>query len=315
MAVSRVSTEDLVEIPRSELIYSFGAEHPPVATVEPGQRIRFETELNMGPSLQDVNQPFSLDLVDPWPNPASGPVAIAGATPEHVVVCDIENVEVLSPGVTALIPGLSPFPDWIREREFGVHAKVVEISDGLVRWPGGPDIPIKPMVGVIGVAPGVGSVGNADNGTHGGNLDIQEIGAGCRVILPVAVDGALFALGDCHAVQGDGELCGMGAIECRTRTTVRVDIAPKPAEMRWPRLETDSHIATVGCARPLEDAFRIAVRELVAWMHADYGISMEDALMLLGQVAEARATQIVNPKFTYVVKIDRRWLPAASGRA
>jgi acetamidase/formamidase len=81
--------------------------------------------------------------------------------------------------------------------------------------------------------------------------------------------------------------------------------------MRWPRLETESHIAVLGCARLLEDAFRIAVRELVAWMHADYGMTIEDAVMLLGQVAEARATQIVNPKYTYIVKIARRWLPAS----
>jgi acetamidase/formamidase len=81
--------------------------------------------------------------------------------------------------------------------------------------------------------------------------------------------------------------------------------------MRWPRLETESHIGAVGCARPLEDAFRIAVRELVAWMQADYGMTLEEAVLLLGQVAEARATQIVNPKYTYIVKIARRWLPGA----
>jgi acetamidase/formamidase len=78
--------------------------------------------------------------------------------------------------------------------------------------------------------------------------------------------------------------------------------------MRWPRLETATHICAVACARPLEDAFRLAVRELVAWMVADHGHTVASALMLLGQVAEARATQIVNPKFTYIVKIAKRWL-------
>jgi acetamidase/formamidase len=128
-------------------------------------------------------------------------------------------------------------------------------------------------------------------------------------MLPVAVDGALFALGDCHALQGDGELCGLGGIECRTHTTVRLDLAPRPAAMRWPRFENATHLGVIACARPLEDAFRLAVRDLVAWLAADYGLSQPDALMLLGQVAEARATQIVNPKFTYVVKIAKRFLP------
>lgn len=82
--------------------------------------------------------------------------------------------------------------------------------------------------------------------------------------------------------------------------------------MRRLRLETVTHLCTVGCARPLEDAFRIAAREMVAWLHADHALSIPDAVMLLGQVAEARATQIVNPKFTYIVEVARRRLP---GRA
>jgi acetamidase/formamidase len=285
------------------------ATHAPVETIDPGQRVRFETELNMGDVMHDVDEPFELSKVPRWPNPATGPVAIRGATPDHVVTCDIEEMELISPGVTALIPGLSPFPDWLREREFGVHARVVKIEDGCVHWQGGLQIPVSPMVGVIACAPEFEAISNRDNGPYGGNLDVQEIGPGCRVILPVAVNGALFALGDCHAVQGDGELCGMGAIECRTRTTVRLGLGPRPAEMRWPRLETESHIGAVACARPLEDAFRLAVRELVAWMQADYGMTLEDSVLLLGQVAEARATQIVNPKYTYVVKIARRFLP------
>lgn len=299
-----------MEVRREDgLIWSMSATHAPVETIDPGQRVRFETELNMGDVMHDVDEPFELSKVPRWPNPATGPVAIRGATPDHVVTCDIEEMELISPGVTALIPGLSPFPDWLREREFGVHARVVKIEDGCVHWQGGLQIPVSPMVGVIACAPEFEAISNRDNGPYGGNLDVQEIGPGCRVILPVAVNGALFALGDCHAVQGDGELCGMGAIECRTRTTVRLGLGPRPAEMRWPRLETESHIGAVACARPLEDAFRLAVRELVAWMQADYGMTLEDSVLLLGQVAEARATQIVNPKYTYVVKIARRFLP------
>jgi amidase len=295
--------------PAAGLLYTLGPDHPPVLSVAPGDRVRIGTELNIGDVLHSDDAVFDAAMVrPPWLNPATGPIEIRGATPAHVVACEIERIEVHSPGVTGLVPGLSPFPDWIREREFGVHANVVPIRDGLIDWPGGPRLPLAPMVGVIGCAPLIEAVSTVDNGPHGGNLDVQEIGPGCRVLLPVAVDGALFALGDCHARQGDGELCGLGAIECRTHTTVRLDLAPRPPEMRWPRLETDTHIAAVACARPLEDAFRLAVRELVAWMVADHGHTVPSALMLLGQVAEARATQIVNPKYTYIVKVAKRWL-------
>ena len=120
--------------------------------------------------------------------------------------------------------------------------------------------------------------------------------------------GALFFLGDCHAVQGDGELCGIGAIEIRTLTTVNLDLAPRVEQMAWPRIETDDHIGAIASARPLEDAFRLAVEELVNWMVADYGFTVPDAVMLLGQVAEARCTQVVNPKYTYIAKIPKRYL-------
>jgi acetamidase/formamidase len=109
-------------------------------------------------------------------------------------------------------------------------------------------------------------------------------------------------------VQGDGELCGVGAIEVRTHTTVTLDLVPRPEQMAWPRIETAEHIGAIACARPLEDAFRLAVEELVGWMGSDYSFSVPDAVMLLGQVAEARCTQLVNPKYTYIVKVAKRYL-------
>lgn len=291
------------------LMYSLGPMHPPVLTVPSGARLRIETELNLGDVLHSEHDVFDPAMVrPPFLNPATGPVYIEGATPGDVVRCSIEAIEVLSPGVTALLPGNTPFPDWIREREWGVSANVVPIRNGFIHWPNGRRLPVSPMVGVLGCAPLIDSVSTIDNGPHGGNLDVQEVCPGATVSLPVAVDGALFALGDCHALQGDGELCGVGGIECRTWTTVTLNVAPKPAAMRWPRIEDERCIGVIACARPLEDAFRLAVRDLVEWMAEEYGFSITDALKLLGQVAEARATQIVNPKYTYLVKIDRRWL-------
>jgi acetamidase/formamidase len=164
------------------------------------------------------------------------------------------------------------------------------------------------MIGTIGTAPLLESISTIDNGPHGGNMDVHEIGPGCRLYLPVEVDGALFYLGDCHAVQGDGELCGIGAIEIRTWSTVRLDLAPRPPAMTWPRIEGEDWIGAIGCARPLEDAFRLAVEELVAWMTQDYGFEPHEAVLLLGQVAEARCAQLVNPKYTYVAKIRKRYL-------
>jgi amidase len=161
------------------------------------------------------------------------------------------------------------------------------------------------MIGVIGVAPVHGAVLTVDNGTHGGNLDVQEITTGNRIMLRVHHEGAHLFLGDCHAIQGDGECVGMGAVEVAAELEVRVSLSPAPARMSWPRIETPTHYCTVGCARPLEDAMRIAFEELIYWMEDDWGIPATDAYLLLAQVAEARCTQMVNPKYSYICKISK----------
>ena len=299
----------VVEVPKGELHHTIAAGHAPAATVAPGARVRIETELNIGDVLHSVDEPFEPEMVRlPYVNPVTGPIAVEGTGPGTVLVCDIEEMEVHPPGFTALIPGFGPFVDWIRRRDFGVHARVVDVRDGVVWWDASTRIPIRPMVGTIATAPLLESISTIDNGPHGGNIDVQEVGPGCRLMLPAAVDGGLLFVGDCHAVQGDGELCGIGAIEVRTHTTIRVDVQPRPAEMQWPRFETDEHIGVIACARPLEDAFRLSVEELVNWMVAEHGFSAPDAVLLLGQVAEARCTQLTNPKYTYVTKIAKRFL-------
>src|ERR1700677_4438338 len=122
------------------------------------------------------------------------------------------------------------------------------------------------MVGVLGVAPVHGAVLTVDNGAHGGNLDVQEIGPGNTIIFPIEHDGAQLYVGDCHALQGDGECVGCGATEIGARVSLSVDLRDKPKRMAWPRIETPTHIATIVCARPLEDAMRMAFEQMVYWL-------------------------------------------------
>jgi len=298
-----------VNVAKGRVHHTLAASHVPVATVEPGARVRIETELNIGDHLHELGDVFDISMsVAPFLNGATGPIHIRGATPDHVLVCDIEEMELVPPGFTAIAPGLWPFVDQGREAGEPVPQRVVDVRDGHVVWDERIRIPVRPMIGVIGTAPTLEAISTMDCGPHGGNLDVQEFGPGTRVYLPVAVDGALLFVGDCHAVQGDGELCGLGAVEIRSHVTMRVDIAARPAGMRWPRFEDHDHIGTVACGRPLEDAFRLAVRELACWLADDYGLTIPDAMLLLGQVAEARCTQLVNPHFTYVCKVPKRYI-------
>src|SRR3954447_22199742 len=101
---------DLLDVSKGEVRYTLGAEHPPVATVAPGTRIRLAAELNIGDVLHSVHERFAASMVNlPFVNPVTGPVAVEGATPASVLVCRIEEMEVLAPGFTALVPGFGPF--------------------------------------------------------------------------------------------------------------------------------------------------------------------------------------------------------------
>lgn len=290
------------------LVYTHSAANVPKLTVSPGERFQIETELNSGAWLKDLSSDPTVGSNNfPFVNPATGPVFVTGARPGDVLKVTIHDIELDSIGYTQVKLAINPFRNWIQGDKWGPQFRVVRIEDGLVHWSERIQIPIAPMIGVIGVAPQIEGISNADNGVHGGNLDVQEVTTGNVVHLPVQVEGALLHIGDVHAVQGDGELCTAGGIETRSVVTASVELAPKPASMTWPRIESESHLIAMGCARPLDDAFRIAVEEMIFWMVEETGCTQAEALMLLGQVAEARATQFVNPKYTYVCKVARQY--------
>lgn len=121
----------------------------------------------------------------------------------------------------------------------------------------------------------------------------------------------MFSLGDGHARQGEGETCGV-AVECAMDTVVVIDLI-KGHPTPWPRLESDTHVMSIGSARPLEDAFRIAQLDLVEWIAADRGLSRLDAHQLVTQAVEAPLANVCDVDHTSVAKIAKQWLPTPTG--
>lgn len=312
MNISEVTPIDRGQVIRKgDLKYAFAAVDSFTAEVEHGEIFEVETELNIGGHLiHSLDEKLcEHDVTLPFVNPATGPIKVKGAKPGDMIVVRVIHVGVHGLGYTALWPGIGIFPDWVRRREFGIQNHTVRVEDGIVHWSESLKLDAKPMVGVIGVAPVAGGVITIDNGTHGGNLDVQEVCNGSLVSFRVWHEGAYLYFGDVHALQGDGEVNGMGAIEIRGHLRCQVFVCPAAEKLNWPRIETATHICTLGCARPLEDALRIAFEEMVYWMEASYGFKASEAYMLLGQIAEARCTQMVNPKYTYICKVDKKYLP------
>jgi amidase len=290
--------------------YALSGDERYIASVEPGETFVVECAINANDgTIRHLGQQLTeKDVTFPFVNGATGPIEVRGSRAGDMLKVEIIKMELDRLGFTALWPGIGMFPDWVRRKEFGIQTRVVEVKDGHVHWNDHLKLPIKPMIGVLGVAPVHGAVLTVDNGPHGGNLDVQEITSGNTVMFRVNKDGTHLFMGDCHAIQGDGECNGMGAIEIAATLTVKVSVEKAPPRLNHPRIETPTHIGTLGCARPLEDAMRIAFEEMVYWMEDDWKIPAAEGYMLLGQIAEARCTQVVNPKYTYICKVDKSLL-------
>jgi acetamidase/formamidase len=111
-----------------------------------------------------------------------------------------------------------------------------------------------------------------------------------------------------HAIQGDGEICGGGGIETGGKVKLRCNSSVKPKSMTWPRIENETHIMATAQGKPAEDAFRLGLQEMILWMEESYSIDKKEAFMLLAQILEARVTQFVNPTYTYLLKVNKKYL-------
>jgi len=278
--------------------------------VRPGEDVKMETydcfanvvkpDNNLAQVLQSGAKLFD--------NPVTGPVYIEGAKRGDTLVVDIIDIELPESGLTAVMPGFGALEGWLSKSP--PLTKFSTIKNGRIhyRTEDGREIsfPAKPFIGTIGVAPPTESILTMTPHKHGGNMDVADVCKGNRLFLPVGVDGALFAAGDVHAKQGDGEICGT-AVEIPAVLTFKFDLI-EGKSIEWPRIESSEEIMTVASARPLEDAARLAFMELIQWLHEDYRFSIYDAYMLLSIAANARIAQIVDPLYTVVAKLPKEYL-------
>jgi len=295
---------EITEATQGKYHYVYGPFASPVLTVEPGDVISCEThDAFEGKILHETDKPSEI-LNFPFLNPQNGPIFVNGAEKGDCLAVHIHSIRPrgLQPvGTTCVIPefgGLvgtgatallnSPLPERVKKLEVTV--------EGGVKWSDKITLPYQPFIGTIGTSPQIEAISSLVPDYYGGNMDLPDVAPGSVIYLPVNAPGALLFLGDCHATQGDGELCGV-ALEHPTHTVVQVDLI-KGWTLAWPRLETAEFFMTIGSGRPMEDAARIAYRELVRWMAADFGFDELDAYMLLTQCGRVRLGNMVDPKYT-----------------
>jgi len=293
---------------------TLGPLNTPVATIKPGETIEVETwdaisgVIKPNRTLEDVIQ----ERATLYKNPVTGPLYVEGAEPGDALVINIIDISIPNEGVTLVIPGAGGLEGWLQKSHPITKFSKLRNSKVIFALQDGREIeiPAKPFIGTIGVSPASEAIATVAPGRHGGNMDTPDICAGNKLLLPVMTKGALLGLGDVHAVQGDGEICGT-AVEIPSTVTIKIDLIKKK-QIDWPRIESPNEIMTVCSAKPLEDAVRLAFMELIKWLEKDYDLEPYDAYMFLSLVAKIGVSQIVDPLFTVVVKLPKNCLPRKS---
>ena len=284
----------------------YDARLKPVLTIQSGETVRVETMLAgglervrlTGASESDI--PASLKEVEnaitdrgPGAHPLTGPIYVEGAEPGDVLEVRILGFEYLHNfGVSGFVPERGTLPDefpYVRYKliRFNVPAGTAEFRPGVT-------LPLAPFFGSMGVAPppAMRRISSGPPGVHTGNLDNRELVAGSVLYMPVHAPGGLLSVGDGHALQGDGEV-SLTALETSLRGTLQIFVR-KGKSLLWPRAETPTHFITMGLNPDLDEAARLATREMIAFLMAEKGMSRDEAYILCSLGVHLHVTQLVD---------------------
>ncbi|MCA0458691.1 MAG: acetamidase/formamidase family protein [Chloroflexi bacterium] len=284
--------------------------HPPVLHIAPGDTVITTTVDAWG--MDDTEK-----KVTDGPNPMTGPFYIDGAEVGDTLVVHIDRLtpnritgwgrpglaqNVVDPAAVPTLPSRDLTIYW--DVAAGTATLRQPIGGKLGKFP----LPINPMIGCFGVAPADGqAISTATSAEHGGNMDYNGFVEGVTVYFPVFQAGALFHLGDGHALQGDGEMSGTG-VEISFEVQFTVELL-KGVKSGWPRGENDEYLFTAGNARPLDQCVQNATTEMLTWLQQRYGYSAAEANFLMGFVVEYEVGNMFDPAYTMICKIPKRYLP------
>ena len=282
---------------------SWDNSRPPALTIAPGETVEFKDidatcgQLTAKSTVADIR---TLDFSRV--NPIAGPIFVDGAEPGDALKVTLVEMTPSGWAWTAIVPGFGLLAEDFPEPALNLWSYEKGFKAPAAYGPGG-RVPLKPFCGTIGVVP-------AENGSHstipphsaGGNMDIRDLTIGVDLYLPVKVKGALFSIGDTHAAQGDGEVCGT-AIESPMSVACKFDLI-KDANLRFPRFVTHGPVArhldgkgyevTTGINPDLMQAAQDSVRGMIDRLAELQGLSAENAYMLCSVCADLRISEIVD---------------------
>ncbi len=287
-------------ISKKHAIYAMSAANPPAAHVAMGERFVIETEDCYSARLKTKKDVFTKKM---WPtvNPVTGPIFAEGARAGDILKVEILGIRTRDWAVMCVEHGAGALGDFIR----GIETVILPIRAGKLIVSDRLSLPVNTMIGVIGTAPKGKGVLTGTPGEHGANMDTREITAGATVYLPVNVEGALLALGDLHAVMGDGEVCICGA-ETAGEVTLRISIEKRP--LPTPCVENNTEMIFIGSARRLDDCEKIVLAKAHRYLTDCLDMKPNDAARLMSLVGQLRVSQVVDPLKTMKFLLPKKYL-------
>ncbi|MEO1262192.1 MAG: acetamidase/formamidase family protein [Bacteroidota bacterium] len=271
----------------------FSKDIPPILTVKSGAIIEAFTEEASDEQIHFGDGPEVLSEVEFDPiHPLTGPVFVEGALPGDVLKVTLHEIELQDWGWTAIMPGFGFLADQFKEPYLKTYQ--TKSGDTHVSFNDKIKVPLKPFPGVMGVAPATGEMlSTIPPRENGGNMDDPHMTEGTTVYFPVFVEGALFSIGDAHATQGMGEVCGT-AIEAPMRIVYEIEVLKGVRPIREPEYETDDYYAVTAIGTTIDEAAKKAVSFMVDYLVAEHGLERNDAYALCSLAGDLQIAEVVD---------------------
>jgi len=294
------TTARTIHVARDQWHLAWDRSIPPIGRIRSGDRVDFDLLDAAGGQIGPDSTVHTIETLDfSLVDQVNGPIYVEGAAPGDTLQVDILELQPADWGWTAIIPGFGLLADEFPEPAI----KIWRLEDGYADFTSGIRIPLDPFCGETGLAPGGSEpLSTIPPYRHGGNMDTKYLTKGATLYLPVETEGALFSMGDGHAAQGDGEVCGT-AIETPMRVTVRLTVrkdlaVPEPQFMTAgplaPGTNTAPYYATDGIGPDLLEATRQAVRHMIEHLQRTAGLSRQDAYMLCSVAVDLKICEVVD---------------------
>lgn len=282
----------------ANVVHVMDKENIPAITIMPGECIAVETAK---PGIPD--EVFTLDYtVEPYPRrilTITGPIRVEGCRPGDILKVDIKEIQLHSAGKMWMGQWMGLLMDEVDH----CYLRKVSVEEDAVLFREDIRIPLRPMVGTIGVAPAGEAVDCLIPGEHGGNMDAPCVTAGCTLYLKAQTEGGLLSLGDVHAAMGHGEMLGTG-VEIGSTVVLEIGLV-KDMPLRHPMVENSEGWEIIVSGPDLPKLCREACRSAVALVMERGGLSFDEAYALVGQTADLKIAQLVNPVGTVSVFIPK----------